>query len=213
MRFIRYIIATIILTAPALSILAQVKISGKVIDADNEPIEFATVRVGGTAIGVTTDLKGEYSLSVAQRDTIEWIYNCIGFKEHKQNLIDASGDVTLNVRLYKNAHQLQEVEISEFRKQTTQMQSLDAKAYKNAANVSGNAIESMITTMAGVSSKNEMSSQYMVRGGSYDENSVYINGIEVYRPQLIASGQQEGLSVINPDKVGNVQFSTGGCHN
>ena len=81
------------------------------------------------------------------------IYNCIGFKEHKQNLIDASGDVTLNVRLYKNAHQLQEVEISEFRKQTTQMQSPAAKAYKKEAKVSGNAIESRIKIMAGVDRK------------------------------------------------------------
>ena len=71
-------------------------------------------------------------------------------------------------------------------------------------------MEAVLSTMAGVSSKNEMSTQYMVRGGSYDENSVYINGIEIYRPQLISSGQQEGLSIINPDLVGAVNFSTGG---
>ena len=64
--------------------------------------------------------------------------------------------------------------------------------------------------MAGVNSSNEMSSQYSVRGGSFDENSVYINGAEIYRPQLVRSGQQEGLSIINPDMVGNIKFSTGG---
>ena len=67
-------------------------------------------------------------------------------------------------------------------------------------------MESLLQTMAGVNSNNEMSSQYSVRGGTYDENSVYINGVEVYRPQLVSSGQQEGLSIINPDMVGAVGF-------
>ncbi|MDE6853996.1 MAG: TonB-dependent receptor plug domain-containing protein, partial [Muribaculaceae bacterium] len=79
-----------------------------------------------------------------------------------------------------------------------------------APDVSGGSVESLLTTMAGVNSNNEMSSQYSVRGGSYDENSVYINGIEVYRPQLISSGQQEGMSIVNPDMVGAIGFSTGG---
>ncbi|MDD2960789.1 MAG: TonB-dependent receptor [Muribaculaceae bacterium] len=210
MTNIRYILFLLLIFFQAVYISAQVKISGKVIDADNNPIEFATIRIGGTAIGVTSDLKGDYSLNVAKRDTIELIFNCIGYKEDIRKLIDAKGEMTLNVRLYKTSHELQELQVTEFKKQTTQMQALDAKSYKLSPDVSGGGIESMLSTMAGVSSKNEMSSQYMVRGGSYDENSVYINGIEVYRPQLISSGQQEGLSIINPDMVGNVSFSTGG---
>lgn len=210
MNLRKYILFSLIVSLSFSAIIAQVKVSGKIINADNEPIEFATIRVAGTAIGTTSDLQGDYSLNIAQRDTIEIIYNCIGFKEQKQKLIDAKGDVTINIRLYKNSHELQEVEVTEIKKQTTPMQTLDANMYKLAPDVSGGSIESMISTMAGVSSKNEMSSQYMVRGGSYDENSVYINGIEVYRPQLVTSGQQEGLSIINPDMVGKVAFSTGG---
>lgn len=210
MNLLKYIASIIIIIFPLCSLSAQVKISGKIINADNEPIEFATIRVGGTAIGTTTDLKGEYSLNIARRDTVELIFNCIGFKEQKQKLIEPKGNITLNIRLYKNSHELNEVEITEIKKQTNPMQTLDASIYKLAPDVSGGSIESMISTMAGVSSKNEMSSQYMVRGGSYDENSVYINGIEVYRPQLVTSGQQEGLSIINPDMVGKVSFSTGG---
>ena len=110
----------------------------------------------------------------------------------------------------ENSTMLQGVEVTEVRKQTGSMQHLDASDYKLAADATGGSIESMISTMAGVSSGNELSSQYSVRGGTYDENSVYINGIEVYRPQLITSGQQEGLSIINPDLVGAVGFSTGG---
>ena len=90
------------------------------------------------------------------------------------------------------------------------MQHIDRESYKLAADASGGSVESMLSTLAGVNSNNEMSSQYSVRGGTYDENSVYINGVEVYRPQLISSGQQEGLSIINPDMVGSIGFSTGG---
>ena len=90
------------------------------------------------------------------------------------------------------------------------MVSVDREKMKLSPDVSGGSVEALITTMAGVNSSNEMSSQYSVRGGSYDENSVYINGIEVYRPLLISSGQQEGLSIINPDLVGSIGFSTGG---
>lgn len=207
---IKAYILILLLSVLALNTNAQVKISGKVVDSDNNPIEFATIRVNGTAIGTTTDLKGEYKLNIAHRDTTELIFTCIGFKEYKQKLIEAKGNVTVNVRMFKTAQQLQEVEVTQIKKQTTAMQTINASAYKLAPDVSGGSIESMISTMAGVSSKNEMSSQYMVRGGSYDENSVYINGIEVYRPQLISSGQQEGLSIINPDMVGKVSFSTGG---
>lgn len=206
----RYIFALLlaILTIP--SLIAQVKIHGKVIDADNEPLEFATVRIAGTAIGTNTGLDGGYSLSVAEQDTIEVVFTCIGFREEKRKLYNAKGDVTLNMRMQRTSKELQEVEVSEFKKQTGSIQQIDADAYMLAPDVSGGSVESLLTTMAGVNSSNEMSSQYSVRGGTYDENSVYINGIEVYRPQLISSGQQEGLSIINPDMVGAIGFSTGG---
>jgi hypothetical protein len=87
---------------------------------------------------------------------------------------------------------------------------LDIKDMKGAPTTTGNAVEELIQQQAGVSTHNELSSQYNVRGGSFDENSVYINNVEVYRPLLIRSGQQEGLSVINPDMVEKIGFSTGG---
>ena len=189
---------------------AQVKIFGKVIDAEEQPIEFATVRIAGTAVGATTGLDGSYSLSVAESDTIEIIFTCIGYKEHKQKLISPSGNVNVNAKLFKTTRELEAIEVTEYKKQTGGMQTLDAGQLKVGPNASGNAVEGLLTTIAGVSSKDEMSSQYSVRGGSYDENSVYINGIEVYRPQLISSGQQEGLSIINPSLVGSIEFSTGG---
>jgi len=191
-------------------VMAQVTIHGKVVDQNNAPVEFATVRIAGTAIGTNTSLDGDYSLTTHRADTISVIFSCMGYEEIKRELIDADGDVALNVRMRQNSKLLNEIEVTDFRKQTNQMQTLDTDTYKLAPDVSGNGIENMLTTMAGVNSNNEMSSQYSVRGGTYDENSVYINGVEVYRPQLISSGQQEGLSIINPDMVGSVAFSTGG---
>lgn len=187
----------------------NVKISGLVKDNEDKPIEFATVRIGGTSIGTNTDLQGKYSLTVAPKDTIEVVFSCIGFKTVNRKLIDSKGDVSLNVRLYPDNVELQEVEVTGYR-DSNGMQSMKTDDFKLSPDVSGGSVEAMLATMAGVNSSNEMSSQYSVRGGSYDENSVYINGVEIYRPQLVRSGQQEGLSIINPDMVDEVRFSTGG---
>lgn len=202
-------IILILLTLPVAA-LSQVNISGKVLDNDSKPIEFATVRIAKTAIGTTSGLDGSYSLNVARQDTIEIIFSCLGYKERHQKLIKPEGKVNLTVKLTDATTELQGVTVTEYRKQTNGMQNLDPHSLQQTTSVSGNGVEALLSTVAGVSSKNEMSSQYSVRGGSYDENSVYINGIEVYRPLLISSGQQEGLSIINPNLVGNIQFSTGG---
>lgn len=188
----------------------NVKISGKVIDNEDKPIEFGTVRVAGTALGTNTNLKGDYTLTIAQKDTIEMVFSCVGFKTVKHKLVNPKGDLSLNVRLYPMDVDLKEFEVIGFRNNINGMQSFDTESFKLSPDVSGGSVEAMITTMPGVNSNNEMSSQYSVRGGTFDENSVYINGMEVYRPQLIRSGQQEGLSIINPDMVGNLKFSTGG---
>lgn len=201
-----------LLISPVIALIsdAQVKLHGKITDAAGEPIEFTTVHIAGTAIGTTSGLEGEYSLSCPAADTITVHFSCIGYREETRRLIDASGDVTLNMRLQLTTEMLQQVEITELKKQTGSIATIDASELRKNPDASGGSVESLLTTMAGVTGSNEMSSQYSVRGGSYDENSVYINGIEVYRPLLVSSGQQEGLSVINPDLVGAIGFSTGG---
>ncbi len=206
----KHILLVFLCLLVALGTVAQVKITGKVIDDAGKPIEFATVRIVGTTIGVNTNDKGFYELNVPKSDTIRVEFTCLGYSTVTRELIKPEGTVTLNPKLYEKTQELNEVTITEYKKQTNAMQGLDLSQTSITPTASGNAVENVLTTMAGVSSKNEMSSQYMVRGGSYDENSVYINGIEVYRPQLISSGQQEGLSIINGDMVQNVEFSTGG---
>lgn len=205
-----FLVLVFALMSAMVSYADNVRISGKVIDNEDKPIEFGTVRVAGTAIGTNTNLKGLYSLSVAERDTLELIYTCIGFKTVKHKLINPKGELTLNVRMYPDDVTLNEVEVLGFRPNSNGMQSFDTESFKLSPDVSGGSVEAMISTMPGVNSSNELSSQYSVRGGSFDENSVYINGMEIYRPQLVRAGQQEGLSVINPDMVGNLRFSSGG---
>ncbi len=212
MPFYRRYIALVVtlLVSCAVTALCQVKIHGRVIDPESQPLEFVTIRVAGTAIGTTSGLDGTFRLSAPQNDTITVVFTCIGYEELRRQLIEPKGDMALNVRMTPKDHALKEIEVTDFRKQTTQMQGIDKDSYRLAADATGGSIESLLTTMAGVNSNNEMSSQYSVRGGTYDENCVYINGVEVYRPQLVSSGQQEGLSIINPDMVGAIGFSTGG---
>lgn len=208
MKKIAFVLLLACCFLPALA--QNVKITGKILDQEDKPIEFGTVRIAGTAVGTNTNLDGAYTLSIAPRDTLELIYTAVGFRTAKRTLVDAKGEITINVKMLPEDHMLDEVQVQGYRPNSQGMQHVDVDNLRVSPDVSGGSVESVIGTMAGVVQNNEMSSQYQVRGGSFDENSVYINGIELYRPQLISNGQQEGLSVINPDMVGSINFSTGG---
>jgi hypothetical protein len=195
----------------SLSSIAQiVKVGGVIRDENGEAVELATVRIEGTAIGTVSDLKGRYSLKFNSRDSVTLVYSMIGHYTRKRTLISPKGNISMNITLPTAGYELGEVTVSEKRRQTGTMQNLDTKSSRLMPDASGGSIEAMLTSQAGVSSNNELSTQYNVRGGSYDENMVYVNGVEVYRPLLISSGQQEGLSFVNPDMTANVGFSTGG---
>lgn len=192
------------------ALAAPIRIHGLVTDENNEPMEFVSVHIKGTQMGATTGLDGKYTLSVPENDTIRVVFSCIGYEDSQRRLIEPKGEVTINVKMQPKSYELSGVEVTDIQKQTGSIQKIDLGSSHLTPTASGNGIEDIIGTMAGVATGNEMSSQYNVRGGTYDENLVYINGIEVYRPQLVSSGQQEGLSIINPDMVGAVNFSTGG---
>lgn len=208
-RYILIILATVLSSAFAAQ-AAGVTIRGKVIDEKDEAMEFVTVRLAGTAIGTTTGLDGTFKLQAPSADTINVIFTSIGYHDSKRQLLNPSGTVVLNVKMMPKESVLNAVEVTEIQKQTTSMQKVKPTNTRLTPDASGGSVEAMLTTMGGAQSSNEMSSQYRVHGGTYDENSVYINGVEVYRPQLISSGQQEGLSIINPEMVGAIGFSTGG---
>ncbi len=185
-------------------------IKGKVIDDKKSPLELAQVRVEGTGCGAVCNLKGEYRFSCESSDSMVVIFSMIGYETRKRVLENPVDSVTLNVMLPSLGYELGEVEVTDIRRQTSTMTDVNMQDMRHMGNASGGGVEKLITSQAGVSTHNELSSQYNVRGGSFDENSVYINGIEVYRPLLIRSGQQEGLSIINPDMVERIGFSAGG---
>lgn len=188
----------------------RIKISGNVRDADGNPVELVLVQVKQTMNGAMTDEKGFYSLTVAPTDSVVLVFSCLGYHKAERIIPRPAGDMRVNVQLTSAALELGEISVTATRRQTTTMEHLDANRLKVLPDPSGGSIEGLVVTYAGVSSNNELSSQYSVRGGSYDENMVYVNGMEVFRPLLIRSGQQEGLSFVNPNLTEQVQFSAGG---
>ena len=185
-------------------------LQGRVVDESGSPVEFASVSCLKQGKMTMTSLKGEYSLQLHSADSVEVRFSMVGYKTKIRVLRRPRGKQTLQVVLYSNDNELGEVTVTGTRIQSGQTQELKKEHLKNLPSVSGNAVEDLIQSQAGVSTHSELSSQYNVRGGSFDENSVYINNVEVYRPFLVRSGQQEGISVINPDMVEKIEFSTGG---
>lgn len=184
-------------------------LQGRVTDSEMNPVELATVAVVQQGKMTMTNLKGEFSIKLQSSDSVVVRFSMVGYKTKTRVLRRPKGKQTLLIQLYDD-NQLAGVTVTEEKRQMGSTQKLDTKDMKNAPSVTGNAVEEMIQSQAGVSTHSELSSQYNVRGGSFDENSVYINNVEIYRPFLVRSGQQEGLSIINPDMVESVGFSTGG---
>ena len=209
---IRIVIMGLLLMVSLAGAFAQnrVKVTGYVRDADGNPLDLVNVVVKNTLNGTMTNEKGYYSLNVAAGDSVAFIYSCLGYNKAERIVPVLQSDMRLNVQMNYTSINLGEIAVTAIRKQTTTMETMQADKVKLLPDPSGGSIESLVVTFAGVSSNNELSSQYSVRGGSYDENIVYVNGIEVFRPLLIRSGQQEGLSFVNPDLTEEVKFSAGG---
>ena len=184
-------------------------LKGKVIDDEGNALELATVSCLEQGAVTMTNLKGEFQLTLHTADSVVVKFSMVGYQERKRVLRNPRTTQTIQIELHSK-NELGGVTVTQRRRQTDQMEHLDIKDIKGVPSTTGNAVEELIQQQAGVSTHNELSSQYNVRGGSFDENSVYINNVEVYRPLLIRSGQQEGLSVINADMVENVSFSSGG---
>ena len=221
MKLVRYTIpycihkCAVILVLLSLSIIVlgktpEVRFFGYVLDSDNRGIELANVFVEGTTTGTTTNQNGYYDLTTEMADTITIVYSMIGYETIRQQLYTQNKVLGVNVILPTNEEMLNEVTVRGIQRQTGTMEQTDIGIARLMPDATGGGIENLLITFAGVRQNNEMSSQYNVRGGTYDENSVYVNGLEVYRPLLIRSGQQEGLSFANTDMVESLDFSAGG---
>lgn len=205
----RYLLMTVGLMMSIMAHADGFTLKGKVVDEDSRPLELVTVSCLQQGKVTMTNLKGEFSIELQSADSVEVRFSMVGYGVRKRVFRSPKRKLTVQIVMHP-MEALQEITVTERRRQTSQTEQLDTKDLRQTPSVTGNAVEELIQQQAGVSTHNELSTQYNVRGGSFDENSVYINGIEVYRPLLISSGNQEGLSVINPDMVEKIGFSTGG---
>lgn len=210
MKLKLFILQILCLCAYASASAQSFTLTGKVIDENNDPVEFASVSCAKQGKMTMTALNGTYSLQLQSADSVDIRFSMIGYKTKVRVLRRPRGKQTMQVVLHSSDNALSEVTITGKRIETGQTQELSKEHIKNMPSTTGNAVEEMIQSQAGVSTHSELSSQYNVRGGSFDENSVYINNVEIFRPFLVRSGQQEGISVINPDMVEKIGFSTGG---
>ena len=184
-------------------------LKGKVVDNEENALELVTVSCPKQGKVAMSNLKGEFEITLQSADSVEVRFTMVGYASRKRVFRNPKGKINVQI-VMQPMEALQEVTITEQRRQTSGTEQLNIENAKLGPSTTGNAVEELIQQQAGVSTHNEMSSQYNVRGGSFDENSVYINNVEIYRPLLISSGQQEGLSIINADMVDKIGFSTGG---
>lgn len=178
-------------------------------DENQMPVEGASVRAGTK--GATTNENGFYQLLIPTRQRVTLIFSHLSFKNTTVVIeLQPNEDYELNVVLRYNIEEFGAVTVSAGnRKRVEGITSIEPALLRKIPGANAG-VENILRTLAGVNSNNELSTQYSVRGGNFDENLVYVNEIEIYRPFLIRSGQQEGLSFTNSDMVQNVDFSAGG---
>jgi len=205
----RLFLSIVLLFSFVFSYAQHAVVTGIVRDEKGKPMELAVVADEVTGIGTYTNKQGFYSLEVIPDKTVTIIFGFAGHEMQRKRLLLMSGETrTVDVILKENIN-----ELKEFTKTSDHKRTEAGNVYLDLSKV-----DIMPSTIGGVEgliklavgSHDELTSQYSVRGGSYDENLVYVNDFEIYRPFLIRSGQQEGLSFINSDLVSNINFSVGG---
>ena len=190
--------------------LPTATVYGKVIDEQGHPIEMVNVVVPELLVGYTTNSRGYYELSLLSDSTWTIHFSFVGYEQKQATVRLTQGEKRkLDMVLHSSATVLPDAVISDRGTEASSLTRLDAKQATMLPTMGGG-VETLIKTLPGVVSNNELSSQYRVRGGNFDEDLIYVNGIEIYRPFLVGSGQQEGLSFVNSQLVNNIEFSAGG---
>lgn len=203
---------TLLLLFSAVSLMGQRKwaaVSGTVLDENDRPLSRVSIILLGRSSGVTSSDSGTFRITVPADKAFGLVFSHLGFKSEQRNfLLNENEEERITIKMEKGSGELAPVVVTDQR--TRKETGLVVVNPKNAINIPtpGGGIESLIKVIVG--SNNELTSQYNVRGGNYDENLIYVNDFEVYRPYLVRSGQQEGLSFINPEMARNVNFYNGG---
>lgn len=214
-RFMRYFFLTIvwiaIFTGSSWAQTSNATLQGTVRDANGQVLEMVNVSIQNYPIGTTSNRKGDYLLRIPTGREVSVVFSIIGYKPHVEKITAQSEDfIKRDVVLEAVSEEIDEVVISRQAQSSGNMTTLNPRNADVLPGIGVATIDNILKTLPGVTSANELSSQYSVRGGSFDENLVYVNDIEIYRPSLIRSGQQEGLSFVNNDMVSAIEFSAGG---
>lgn len=191
---------------------AQSSVSGTVLDERGRPLAFASIYVYGTNLATTSAENGTFVLEIASEKQLILVIKFLGYKEFSSKIFtNKNQNITYKAVLLPDIKAINTVEIEgkNTRREEAGMTVIDPRQTKMLPSAFGD-FNKVLQALPGVSSNSELSSTYAVRGGNYDENAIYVNGIEVYRPFLVSSGQQEGLSFVNPNLASGVEFSTGG---
>ncbi len=187
----------------------KTSLQGTIRDEKGQVLELVTVLVLELNSGVASSPDGSYRLELPAGRNLRIVFKYLGHEEVQQIVrLKAGEQKKLDVVLKMSSIGMADITVEDRMQRTTGIVKLDPKLNSSLANPSGNF--EMLLQAAGARPSQELSSQYTVRGGNFDENLVYVNDIEIYRPVLVRSGQQEGMSFINPDMVGSIQFSAGG---
>lgn len=210
MSFKHLIYIFLLLAIPAVGVSQTATVSGKLKNTKNEPLENASISIIGSSKGVKSSPDGSFSLTIPADTNVTIGITYVGFKTIKKSFNLAPNQLEeFSPTMEIDVVNIGGFEVTEESNRSTTMKKIDPNLLNSLTNPSGS-FEAILKTFPGVNSNNELSSQYSVRGGNFDENLVYVNDIEVYRPFLIRSGRQEGLSFINSNMVDNVSFSAGG---
>ena len=201
--FLLFLLSTTLLFAQ------QATLRGIVLDANNIPLGGANVIIDGG--GTLTNLNGFYLLEIPANQEVTVTFSHVGQKSVKVTFnLETNEDFEFNPVLKTDVEQIETVVLTGRDNRSAQtIISISPETIRKIPGANAG-VENLLKTLPGVSGTNELSTQYTVRGGNFDENLVYVNEVEVYRPFLIRSGQQEGLSFVNSDLTANVDFSAGG---
>ena len=196
-------------TLPGISQKKAAYVSGKVIDENENPLPRVSIVILGKQNGIITSDSGTYRVKVPAEKAFALVFSFSGYRNEQKNFyLSENEEEQLTVKLERSGKTLETVVISNDRQRTeTGLVKINPKSATTLPSATGG-VEGLIKTLVG--SNNELTSQYSVRGGNYDENLIYINDFEIYRPYLVQNGQQEGLSFINPELAKNINFYTGG---
>jgi len=206
----RYVISLLLLLIPVFTLAqGQNHLKGKILDEYSDPIANVNVYIQDTSIGVITDIDGFFTISFSSGVGDTLVISHMGYKNRQFPVDSLLNLENLVIQLTESAEEIDQVEVRSNYREDQSLIRIEKKTFEQMPATTGE-VESIIKKMPGVTSRNELSYQYSVRGGNYDENLIYVNGIKIYRPVTVRSGKQEGLSFLNSDMVSSINFSAGG---